>query len=132
MRYNRYMNKPLYQYFEDYFSYKCNLTPHGLDRLKKRFLASELQLLRLLIKGGLKQSPIEDCVDQKIKVFSDEKYGLGLVFKLDKQAEKIVLITFLRGKSPESYKDETVIKVSISKEKALEEVEQIKKAKARI
>lgn len=116
------------KYFEEVFNAKCIITEHAMKRLNARFMASEISQLKLLAQAGLKNTPLTQWEEQAYTVFIDSRVNFSMVCVYHKEENIVKIITFVRGKQETAYKDCTTISVSISKEKAQQEVMQLNKS----
>lgn len=108
--------------FDIAFNTQCILTNHAINRIKERFLYSELEQLKLLVQASIKNSPLNKWENDRTVVLIDPRYNMSILCSYHKEENIVKVITFIRGKTPEAYKDCDKIVVSILKEKAEQEV----------
>ncbi len=122
----------LTKYFEEAFSSTCILTNHSLKRLNARFLGSEITQLKFLVQAALKNTPLETWKTDETTILIDPRLNFSMVCAYYQEEKVMKVISFIRGKTEESYKDCKTISVSISKEKAEQEVMALSNRKPRI
>lgn len=119
----------LEKYFNDIFGMRCIVTDHALKRITTRLMASELNMLKLMIQGAMRSKPIEQWKTETNTAIADPRYNMGMVVVPYQEEQIIKIITFIRGKEPNAYKDCELITASINKEKVEQEIDAIKKSK---
>jgi len=110
------------KYFDDAFNTRCLLTNHSLKRLNSRFLGSEITQLKFLVQAAIKNTPLEQWKTDETTVLIDPKLNFSIICAYYQDEKVLKVISFIRGKTEEAYKDCKTISVSISKEKAEQEV----------
>lgn len=113
------------KYFEEVFNAKCIITEHAMKRLNARFMASEIPQLKLLTQAALKDTPLEQWEVDSYTVLIDNRFNFSMVCSYYNKENIIKIITFIRGKPEDAYKNCKTIAVSILKEKAQQEVLQL-------
>lgn len=116
------MGLDIFKYFNESFGVKCIMSYHAQQRIKERFLGSELSKLKLLIQASLKKENLESWNHEEPTVLVDPRFNFSILCSYNADKKEVKIITFIRGKTPESYKDCKVINVSIMKEQAEQEV----------
>lgn len=110
------------KYFGDVFNAKCVLTNHAITRLNERFMFSELDKLKLLIQAGLRAKPLNTWENDSYTAIVDPRFNFSVLSSYYPEENVIKIITFIRGKTPDAYKNCKTITVSIMKEKADQDV----------
>lgn len=115
------------KYFEDIFSAKCIITEHAMQRLNARFLGSEINQLKFLTEAALKNKPLKQWNEEQYTVLIDPRLNFSIVCAYYHNENIMKIISFVRGKQEQAYKDCATISVSISKEKAEQEAFELNK-----
>lgn len=112
----------LTKYFSDTFNAKCILTDHALKRITERFMYAELSKLKLLVQASLKNTALSKWKTDEQTVLIDPRFNFSILCAYYPEENILKIITFIRGKTPEAYKDCKTIVVSILKEQSEQEV----------
>ena len=112
----------LEKYFGDIFNAKCIVTDHAVERINQRFMFAELAQLKLLVQAGLRYQPLEKWHSDKPVAIVDPRFNFSILSSYYPKENIIKVLTFIRGKEPQAYKDCQTITVSILKEKADQDV----------
>lgn len=108
--------------FSDTFNTRCVLTEHAIKRIRERFMASEITQLKYLIQASLKKEPLSTWNNDEDTVLIDPRFNFSILCSYYPVENVVKVVTFIRGKTPEAYKNCKTIAVSILKEKADQEV----------
>lgn len=112
----------LTKYFSDTFNAKCILTDHALKRITERFMYSDLSKLKLLVQASVKNTPLGKWKTEEQTVLIDPRFNFSILCEYYPDENIMKIITFIRGKTPEAYKNCKTIVVSILKEQSEQEV----------
>lgn len=119
----------LTKYFSETFNAECILTDHALKRITERFVYAELSKLKLLVQAALRNTPLNKWKIDEPTVLIDPRFNFSILCSYYPEENIVKVITFIRGKTPEAYKDCKAIVVSILKEKTDQEVMELNRNK---
>lgn len=115
----------LEKYFTESFGVKCLMTQHSLERINERFMYAELPKLRLIVQAAMRQQPFQTWKAEEYVALVDPRFNFSMVCVGYPQDNIVKIITFIRGKTPEKYKECRTISVSLMKEKSDQEVAEL-------
>ena len=83
--------------------------------------------LKYLVQAALKHTPLKKWKNDESTVLIDPRFNYSILCSYYPEENTLKIITFIRGKNPDSYKDCKTISVSILKEKADQEAKELNK-----